>query len=290
MERYLLKYFSSQSNRRTNLFLLGEQKCGTTSLFYLLKNHPKILTPGFKECHYFNTIKVEHDQQYENYHRLFKHSIFKRFTYQLDASPDYLGDEKSVALIYEYNPDAKFIVILRNPVDRFISAYLFYFSIIVDKLEHHYQSYFQFSEKGKAQYLFLKNNPHLGFSSFLEAELSGRSPIGALQRGFYFEHIARWEKKFGTENICILFLEHLTDPQLKGKEIQHLEKFLSLKLGSNFPHVLATSQKKPVSADDFQILQSYYTDVLRKYDRWLERPLEDGLHHDKALPALNKKQ
>ena len=40
--------------KKPNLFLIGAAKCGTTSLYHYLKQHPDLFFPEHKEPHYFS--------------------------------------------------------------------------------------------------------------------------------------------------------------------------------------------------------------------------------------------
>ncbi|MFZ1798897.1 MAG: sulfotransferase domain-containing protein [Chitinophagaceae bacterium] len=247
------------TRKRTNLFIIGEQKCGTTSLFKLLSRNAQILPASIKECNYFNTNKLNADKGFRNYHREFKQLLYKKYLYQLDATPDYFSDEKTAGIIHDYNPCAKIIIMLRNPVARFISAYNFYFSNIVDDLEGAYRNYFQYSEKGKAKYAFLQENPALTIEQFLNFELNGKSPLLALQRGHYFEHIANWEKYFDKKNTCILYFENLISAKNSEAEILKLEEFLSLPLEKEFPKQNSSLKKIVVPEEVILKLEKYYS-------------------------------
>ncbi|TMM46741.1 sulfotransferase family protein [Qipengyuania marisflavi] len=112
------------SEKKVNLFILGVLKCGTTSLSKLLEGHPEVFGPSIKETHFFSD-----DKQYRNgaawYHNEFYSSHEARQArIWLDATPAILVSEEALRRVAEYaEPDAKFIVVLREPVARAISAY-----------------------------------------------------------------------------------------------------------------------------------------------------------------------
>ena len=115
--------------QKANLFIIGAQKCGTSTLFDNLVKHKNIYGGKIKEKNYFS-----HEYLYQKgpewYHNLFpKSSIFNKVTkksYFLDASPSYLMCKEAADKIFKYNPNAKFIVMMRNPVDRAFSAWNMY--------------------------------------------------------------------------------------------------------------------------------------------------------------------
>jgi hypothetical protein len=83
--------------------------------------------------------------------------------------------------IYQFNPDLKLIIVLRNPVKRAISAYS------------------HFIRNG---WIDFKENPNDYFSN-PAPELSIKS--GFIEQGYSFENIKAYLKLFPTENLKILF-------------------------------------------------------------------------------------
>lgn len=107
---------------KVNLFLVGAAKSGTTSLWSALGRHPDIyITENelYKEPAFFCELgsKIGID----TYHRLFEKG--ERCKYRLDASTAYLTSPEAAERIYRYNPDAKILIILRNPIERAYSLY-----------------------------------------------------------------------------------------------------------------------------------------------------------------------
>jgi Sulfotransferase domain len=100
---------------KPNFFILGAPKCGTTSLAVWLSEHPQIYMPQ-KEPHFFNTDHRRFLNSLEGYERLFA-GANARHRAVGEASVWYLSSASAVKNILDYAPDAKFIVMLRNPVD-----------------------------------------------------------------------------------------------------------------------------------------------------------------------------
>ncbi|MBS1731256.1 MAG: sulfotransferase domain-containing protein [Bacteroidetes bacterium] len=264
MTKYLLERIPTQdTKKKVNLFIIGEQKCGTTSLFNLLIQNKSVLAYKNKECHYFNTCKIDQDINYQQYHHNFRHPVYKRYHHILDASPDYLSDSSAFEKIFSYNPNAKIITILRNPVQRFISAYNFYFSNIIQNIESVYEQYFQYTEKGKAEYAFLKQNRYLSIEDFFQKEVNGFSPIGALKRGLYSQYLHPWEKVFDKKNRLLLIFERLTNPESMESEINQLENFVHLSLKKTLPFKNTSFKKNKTPAKVIQLLEEYYFDEMK---------------------------
>jgi hypothetical protein len=112
-----------------NFFIVGAPKSGTTSLFHYLQEHPEVFLPELKEPHFFSCpevkatyYKTEIVDSKEKYLNLYQSE--KSFKSIGDLSSSYLFNKKAAKRINTFNPDAKIIIVLRNPVERAISHYL----------------------------------------------------------------------------------------------------------------------------------------------------------------------
>ena len=134
--------------KRANLFIVGAMKAGTTSFVEMLQQHPEVYISPIKEPHYFinslpkslyepsrffeldsyfekdfpkqhHIAKIEKD---EHYQKLFSLAGDEQ-KYRAEASTAYLHAPESASLIHEYNPEAKIIIITRDPLQRAFSHY-----------------------------------------------------------------------------------------------------------------------------------------------------------------------
>ena len=106
---------------RPNIFIVGAMKGGTTILHEFLASHPLIHSGTLKEIHYFS---MHLDRGPEWYHEHFAH--LPQGENYLDASPTYfdLSDLFGIGrYIHNYNPDARIIMMARDPVARAISHF-----------------------------------------------------------------------------------------------------------------------------------------------------------------------
>jgi hypothetical protein len=106
------------------LFLIGAQKAGTTSLAFLLNQHPDIAVSDPKEPGFFGP---HFGRGWDWYRGCFPQTLPRVL---LDASTGYTmaalldGEDARVPQrIKASAPDARFIYVLRDPVERTISAY-----------------------------------------------------------------------------------------------------------------------------------------------------------------------
>ena len=102
---------------KPNLFIVGAPKCGTTFLYHYLKKHPDIYFPEFKEPHFFGSDLIRKNGAYDlslnQYYDLFKSD--KKIIGE--ASTFYIFSKNAAKEIYNFNPEAKIIIMLRDLVD-----------------------------------------------------------------------------------------------------------------------------------------------------------------------------
>jgi hypothetical protein len=108
---------------RPNLFLIGAMKSGSTSLHYYLSTHPQIFMCEPKEPFYF-TKEINWSKGEDWYIKLFEHAYNAKIIGESSTAyakrPKYSGVTKRIA---EFNPKARFIYIMRDPIERTISHY-----------------------------------------------------------------------------------------------------------------------------------------------------------------------
>jgi hypothetical protein len=103
--------------RKPNFFIIGAPKCGTTSLWTWLVSHPNIFVPPEKEPHYFNTDDARRGvTSLEQFEALFR-DVREEHVAVGEASVWYLSSRSAVRNILQYQPNARFIVIVRNPIE-----------------------------------------------------------------------------------------------------------------------------------------------------------------------------
>jgi hypothetical protein len=101
-----------------SFLVVGAQKAGTTFLYHEVTRHPDVGAALTKEIHFF-------DDNYRCglpwYYGFFKHSGTRLFG---EASPGYLFHPHAIGRISRDLPNAKLLVLLRDPVRRAFSQYL----------------------------------------------------------------------------------------------------------------------------------------------------------------------
>jgi hypothetical protein len=114
--------------RRPNFFLIGAPKCGTTALASYLDAHPQVAVVAGKEPWFWSSDVVNPGPPHltirsrDEYLALFQ-SLKPSARVLVDASTSYWFSERAVAEILEFEPEARFAVILRRPRDLVHSLY-----------------------------------------------------------------------------------------------------------------------------------------------------------------------
>ena len=113
---------SKQSNQATpgrlpDFIIIGAQRCGTSSLYSYLIQHPQIAPAARKELHYFDLNYAAGDEWYQ--------AQFPSSSETLtgEGSPYYLFHPLAAERCASVVPDAKLIVMVRDPVKRAYSHY-----------------------------------------------------------------------------------------------------------------------------------------------------------------------
>lgn len=190
--------------KKPNLFIVGAPKCATSSLYTYLKQHPQIFMSEKKEPHYFCKDFHEESDKFHGSQLCFKLrsereylDLFKDAKDEKilgEASTKYLYSKVAAKEIHDFNPDAKIIIMLRDPVDFLYSLH--------------------------AQLVFSADEPIQDFEKALEAESerkAGNVPNSAVFPSFLFyseiagfsEQIQRYYKEFSKENVKVILFDDL---------------------------------------------------------------------------------
>lgn len=107
--------------------ILGGQRCGTSSLYKYLGRHPQIAPSLRKETEYFTVDYGKGESWYRAHFPLgIRRAVAEkrgRTLLTFEATPDYLFDPRAPERLAAALPEAKLIVMLRDPVERAYSHY-----------------------------------------------------------------------------------------------------------------------------------------------------------------------
>src|SRR5437879_2894336 len=115
--------FGKRRVEKLDFLVAGAQKSGTTALNYYLKRHPRIALPVKKELHFFDNDELfaGGNVSYEPLHKMFQPA--RPGSIAGENTPIYLYWRPALPRIRDYNPAMKFLVILRNPIERAFSQW-----------------------------------------------------------------------------------------------------------------------------------------------------------------------
>lgn len=210
-----------------DFIIIGGMKCGTSSLFNYLNQHPQLFNSIYKELRYFS-----HDEYYSKGEKWYR-SHFPRMkklpddSLTFEASPDYLASPEAPKRMGKLVPNIKIIALLRNPTERAISHY------------------FHSIKKGWRQDEIL---------NAMKAE-----DIIFKERGLYKKQLERYYKLFPSENILVIGSEIFFESPIETLK----EVYLFLGVDPNIEiSDLSPKQvgfnREPVDAAVHDYLNDYY--------------------------------
>jgi len=201
-----------------NLFSLGAPKCGTTSLYRYLIQHPDVYFPFNKEPQFFCV-----DELYRKGLSFYLDTFFDgadRYSIKGDATPHYLYYEMVAARIAQMTKESppKFLVILRDPVSR---AYSHYWNMIKEGVETLSFEEALAAEQSRLDKFAPGSLEHLG-ANYVGAGMYARQ-LEAYLRYFprdRFHILLQEDLKLGRETILDPIWEFLGVPRIQGVQIR----------------------------------------------------------------------
>lgn len=164
----------SFSMSKVNLFLIGVNKAGTSWLYYLLDQHPEIFLADAKELYFFGE-EEKGPNTLGDYHSHFPFE--ESYRYFGEATVMYYRSADVAEAIQNYNPEAKLLAIVRDPIDRLVS-----------------------------QYQYHKQLGILEETTSLPEALDGRDPR-LVRDSHYEETLPAFEERFGPHQFMVVSLE-----------------------------------------------------------------------------------
>ena len=221
--------------RAANLFCIGCPKSGTTTLFKILCQHSQIHTPKFKEPFFFNNSNYQNGiDWYANTY----YDDIKNEKWVLDFTPSYLYSDEALFRINEYSKgkDLKFIVMLRNPVER---AYSHYLHTLRDGLED-----LDFNDAIQAESERLLN---------YENNLLSQLKYSYIYQSLYHKHLSKYFESFGRNNFFVInYDSQFLDKSEFKLMISDLQNFLEIKI----ENLNIEIKENSASESRFKILQT----------------------------------
>jgi hypothetical protein len=246
---------ASETGRKVDFVVGGVQKGGSSALASYMLGHPEICMPRIKEVHYFNKDSnfPATGIDYSPYHAYFKPGPLHKVLG--DATPTYIYWPLAAGRIADYNPAMKFIILLRNPVER---AYSHWNMFVKEKREP-----LSFEEALRAEPERCRQNK------------PGQNAPTYMDRGYYSGQIARVWSLFPREQTLILRSE-----SLKLEPAETLDRIAAFLGVSPFPvtrriEVFKLPYEKPMSASARDFLRQVFAADIAKLEAMLGWDLSD---------------
>lgn len=247
---------SKPSSKPTpNFLIIGANKAGTTSLYHYLSCHPEIFMSKIKEPNYFKHTPF--DPEYlkkwcngaKNKEQLLDFMLEGYNGERMfgEASTAYSGQNSNhlAEYIYKSHPNMKFIYIIRNPIGRIVSRYLYLLSI------------------GKIKEDF--NTSLQDIETFLTHSL-------------YYKQISHYLKYFDQTRIKVVIFEEFTkDPKIT---LSQIFEFLEVKKINIDPNLLK-KYNKSVNRKKYKSNELKFT--RENYDRMANPIIKDIAQMEKLI-------
>ncbi len=224
---------------KPDFFIPGAAKSGTSTLHNLLNTHPEISMSRNKEPVYWNNKSFDKFNDFEK----------NRYEKMFDMNAKIKGESTTSYMYYDsylknikknYEKSPKFIFILRNPIDRYISHVNWMIGLGKEKNN-------------------LKQIIKEGFTKeFKEYE---DYPKNYYQFGLYNKWITRFIENFGIENIKVISFESLISDRVNV--INSCFEFLGVSKLKHVKDIRSNKTKKILFPSAFHLMRRISTGKVR---------------------------
>lgn len=244
--------------RTVNFVICGTQKGGTTALYAYLREHPEVCMANKKEVHFFDNENLFRRRRvsYSKYHSYFSPS--ERHKVLGEATPIYMYWNPSPKRIFEYNPNMKIIVILRNPIERAYSHW---------NMERQ------------------KKNDNLSFKAAIYNEVKRSDEVlpyqhrifSYIDRGHYLPQLRRIWAYFPKEQVLVIKSESLKEHP--NDVLSEVTDFLGIKRFNRVEskEVHSRTYLSPIGEGEKAYIRSFLKHEIKELERELDWDCRDWL-------------
>jgi hypothetical protein len=186
----------SNFKKLPDFFIVGAPKCGTTALAHYLAGHPDIYMPQ-KEMHFFGSDLAFGPQFYRRDLKTYL-AEFNRWNGEAragEASVWYIFSTRAAAEIKAFNPEARIVILLREPVSM---LYSLYYQFLFDGNE-----YLPSFEEALAAEDDRAAGRQIGRMTYLPQALA------YLSTALFTEQVRRYFDIFGRERVHVIIYDDL---------------------------------------------------------------------------------
>ena len=199
------------SELKVDFFFVGFPKSGSTTFYHLLKSHPEIFSPDVKELNYFNS---DHTREFQrrlggDYFQLARTQADYAAFFQGppgrlvgDFNPIYIFSEEAPRNISSYNPDARILISVREPVS-FLRSFHFQslYNMIEDEPDFLKALGLEASRRAGLNIPPYCHNPFYLYYSWLVE---------------YRQHIERYVDVFGAKKVKVILFDDIMADETKS--------------------------------------------------------------------------
>ena len=285
-------------------------KCGSTELFRKLVWHAELSSPRTKENHYwarkrlgkpgnhlhFDSSELNSKELFSNFVKKFRTENLEESSILVDGTQSLLWDlmgwetrypwanqppYSNADLIHEVTPNAKILVIVRDPVQRLYSDYL-YFSKTRDN-----RTFYSFGEDVRIE--VVRFNACLQDRDLRACCYDSKNnPKVRLNLGIYICFIRDWKERFKDNLLVVRLEDYAASPattllrifdflEVQSPNQNELDVFIESSNPANTRHK-GDIEKGDMTEETFRLLNDFY----RTYNTELSHYLGDSkfLYHD----------
>jgi sulfotransferase family protein len=191
------------------LFIVGAQRSGSTYLYQMLDAHPEVLMakPIRPEPKFFldqsNILKGR-----DEYEKIYFSELNEMHKYIGEKSTSYIESSVVAKHIKGFYPEAKILIILRNPATRAYSNYKFSVSNNIETNT--------FKDALRLEATRLEQAPK---------HSSSVNPFAYYERGLYSKYISKYLNMFSSEQVKVIIFEEFVSNQ---NAISELYEYLAV--------------------------------------------------------------
>ena len=225
---------ASAAHSYPHFLVVGVMKCGTSTVHEHICTHPRVVRAFTKELHYFTRDfagRVPLGSWSKEYHEL--------LGWQGDPNDGMLYGEASPSYIvvpqrlYDFNPDVKIVIMLRDPVTRALS-----------QIRQYEEKSFRLKEGG---YL-----AHMKSAADL-------SKVDVVLDSIYFNRVQKFLDVFPPENVAVVSFEEMaSDPQAVMNEVFAFLNLDPVAIETGYVGAATRKERTPEQQEIKSILTDYF--------------------------------
>ena len=231
----------------------GTQKGGTSALAHFLGAHPEICWPRKKEVHFFDAPDFPEQASHEEINARYRAAYADKLTGRIvgEATPIYMYLPWVAPRIKAYNPAMKWILLLRDPVERAISHYSMERGRGAESLPLGVALRLE-------NFRLWRDRRRLGWDSSWRTH-------SYLDRGYYSRQLTNLWRSFPREQVLVL-----TSAQLQAQHRETLQLVYAF-LGVNDRAIVPLAQTVFATADKSLVSPAQRAWMRRRFERDIRR-------------------